>query len=138
MAMFSHVTVGVSDLEQAASFYDALLSPLGLTRRRVVPDGGPPSRCWHRQGDALPRFYVYLPFDGQPCAPGNGSMVAFLAPSIAAVKRAHAEGLKAGGTDDGPPGPRSHYGAGYYGAYLRDPDGNKIHVVQRGDLVTRG
>ena len=44
-------------------------------------------------------------------------------------------GLQAGGTDEGPPGERINYGAGYFGAYLRDPDGNKVHIAQRGDLT---
>ena len=61
-------------------------------------------------------------------------MVAFLAPSPSAVEAAHAAGLTAGGADEGIPGPRSHYGEGYYDAYLRDPDGNKVHLVFRGDL----
>lgn len=129
--MFSHVTVGVSDLDRAASFYDAVLAPLGLVQRPVTPDGGPPSRCWHQPGVSLPRFYAYLPFDGQPCSHGNGGMVAFFAPSVEAVERAYAEGIQHGGTDDGAPGPRPHYGPDYYGAYLRDPDGNKVHVVHR-------
>lgn len=129
--MFSHITVGVSDLDRAASFYDAVLIPLGLARRPVTPDGGPPSLCWHRPGASLPRFYAYLPFDGQPCAPGNGSMAAFLAPSIEAVELAHAQAMQHGGSDAGAPGLREHYGPGYFGAYLRDPDGNKIHVVHR-------
>ena len=64
---------------------------------------------------------------------GNGSMVAFLAPSPEAVNAAHAAGLANGGTDEGMPGPRDHYAIGYYGAYLRDPDGTKIHFVHRGD-----
>lgn len=62
-------------------------------------------------------------------------MVAFLAPDAEAVRQAHAAGLAAGGADEGAPGPRPHYGDGYYGAYLRDPDGNKIHLVHRGDIV---
>lgn len=61
-------------------------------------------------------------------------MVAFLAPSSTAVGLAHAAALATGGRDEGAPGPRPNYGRGYYGAYLRDPDGNKIHVVYRGDL----
>lgn len=135
-AMFSHVTVGVQDLDRAARFYDAVLGPIGLQRRAVVPDGGPAAACWVRPGETLGRFYVYHPVDGQPARPGNGSMVAFAAPSPVAVDAAHAAGLAAGGTCEGAPGPRPHYGAGYYGAYLRDPDGNKIHVVHRGDLMT--
>src|SRR2546427_10912137 len=51
-----------------------------------------------------------------------------------AVDAAHAAGLARGGSDEGPPGPRPHYGDGYYGAYLRDPDGNKVHVVHRADV----
>jgi catechol 2,3-dioxygenase-like lactoylglutathione lyase family enzyme len=132
--MFSHVTVGCSDLERSGRFYDAVLIPLGLRRRTVMPDGGPPAACWVQLDRALPRFYVYIPFDGKPMSVGNGSMAAFLAPSPAAVDDAYAAGLAAGGADEGPPGPRPHYGSGYYGAYLRDPDGNKIHLVHRGDL----
>lgn len=130
--MFSHITVGVSDLDRAASFYDALLMPLGLARRKVAPDGGPLSRCWHMPGADLPRFYAYLPFDGRPCSAANGGMVAFLAPSPKAVEDAYAEGLRNGGSDEGPPGLRPHYGPDYFGAYLRDPDGNKVHIVHRG------
>lgn len=133
--MFSHLTVGCSDLARASRFYDAVLLPLGLRQRPVTPDGGPPSACWISPHAALPRFYVYLPYDRQPASAGNGCMVAFLAPDPQAVDRAHAAGLAAGGSDEGPPGPRDHYGAGYYGAYLRDPDGNKVHIVHRGDLA---
>lgn len=63
-------------------------------------------------------------------------MVAFLALSPEAVNSSYAAGLSTGGADEGAPGPRPHYGFGYYGAYLRDPDGNKVHVVHRGDLQT--
>lgn len=132
--MFSHVTVGCSDIGRAAAFYDALLAPLGYRRRPVTPDGGPPAACWNAEGEALPRFYVYVPYDGRPARAGNGTMVAFRAPSPEAVDRAWRAGLEAGGTDAGAAGPRPRYGKGYYGAYLRDPDGNKIHVVHRGDL----
>jgi catechol 2,3-dioxygenase-like lactoylglutathione lyase family enzyme len=132
--MFSHITVGCSDLDRAAAFYDAVLTPVGLRRRAVTPDGGPPSACWVSPNQALPRFYVYLPFDLQPASAGNGSMVAFLAPSPAAVTAAHEAGLAHGGTDAGAPGPRDYYGKGYFGAYLRDADGNKVHLVHRGDL----
>ena len=133
--MFSHVTVGTNDLESATAFYDAVLTKLGLQQRAVTPDGGPPSACWAMPGVGLPRFYVYSPFNQQPATAGNGDMVAFLAPSPDVLDAAYAAGLSSGGTDEGAPGPRPHYGAGYYGAYLRDPDGNKIHLVHRGDLV---
>lgn len=133
--MFSHVTVGSRDLDRAGRFYDAVLAPLGLRRRPVQPDGGPPALCWIVPDAPLPRFYVYSPYDGRPAQAGNGSMLAFLAPSPEAVDAAHAAALAEGGTCEGPPGERIRSGAGYYGAYLRDPDGNKLHVVHRGDLV---
>ena len=133
--MFSHVTVGCSSIARAAAFYDAVLIPIGLKPRAVVPDGGPEAVCWVKPGEMLPRFYAYLPVNGQLASAGNGSMVAFLAPSRAAVDAAHAAGLAQQGSDEGAPGPRPHYGQGYYGAYLRDPDGNKIHLVYRGDMA---
>ncbi|MGD1886834.1 MAG: VOC family protein [Cohaesibacteraceae bacterium] len=133
--MFSHVTVGCSDLDRAAAFYDAVLLPIGLVRRPVIPDGGPAAACWIVPEQQLPRFYVYLPFDRQPASAGNGSMVAFTAPSPAAVDTAYKAGLAAGGSSEGEPGPRDRYGEGYYGAYLRDPDGNKVHVTFRGDIA---
>ena len=133
--MFSHICVGCNDLERSAAFYDALLSPLGLRRRVVLADGGPGAACWIGASGSLPRFYVYRPFDRAPASAGNGSMVAFIAPSIAAVEAAHAAGIAAGGLDEGAPGHRPHYGEGYFGGYLRDPDHNKIHVVFRGDLL---
>ncbi|AWQ05504.1 VOC family protein [Bordetella bronchiseptica] len=136
--MFSHVTVGVSDLARAGRFYDALLQPLGLRQRQTQPDGGPPSLCWVRAGTSLPRFFAYMPFNGRPPSPGNGAMVAFLAETPEQVDQAHAAGLAAGGSDEGAPGPRARYGPGYYGAYLRDPDGNKLHVVHRSGPAAAG
>ena len=133
--MFSHVTLGTNSLDVSAELYDALLTPLGLVQREVEPDGGPMSRCWIQPGSILPRFYLYGPYDGNRAAAGNGTMVAFLAPSPESVDAAYAAGIDAGGLNEGPPGPRDHYGKGYYGAYLRDPDGNKLHVAFRGDLA---
>jgi catechol 2,3-dioxygenase-like lactoylglutathione lyase family enzyme len=136
--MFSHITVGTNDLDQAAAFYDAILIPLGLRRRVVTPDGGPPSACWVKPDSVLPRFYVYSPYDRNDAGAGNGSMVAFTAPFPNAVDTAYAAGLLAGGSDEGEPGQRPQYGDGYYGAYLRDPDGNKVHIAHRGDLYLPG
>jgi catechol 2,3-dioxygenase-like lactoylglutathione lyase family enzyme len=132
--MFSHITVGCDDLEQSGLFYDALLLPLGLVRRPVMPDGGPAAACWINPSQRLPRFYVYRPFDGLAASTGNGCMVAFLAVSPNVVDAAYTAGIAAGGSDEGRPGPRPRYGEDYYGAYLRDPAGNKVHVVYRGDL----
>lgn len=132
--MFSHVCLGTNDLKRAERFYDALLAPIGLRQRQVEADGGPRSLCWVQQGHTLARFYVYEPYDRGPACAGNGTMVAFSAASSVLVQNACAAGVAAGGLDDGPPGPRPHYGQGYYGAYLRDPDDNKVHIVFRDDL----
>ena len=134
--MFSHVSVGTCDLARAAAFYDALLAPLGLKQRPVTPDGGPAAACWIEACRPLPRFYVYEPFDGRPASPGNGVMVAFRAATPAIVDLAYSAGIRTGGKDEGFPGFRPRYGKNYYGAYLRDPDGNKIHIAYRGDLLT--
>ncbi len=131
--MFSHITVGVSCLDTASRFYNAVLTPLGMVSRPVTPDGGPASLCWIHPGQNLPRFYTYLPFNGKPASAGNGSMVAFLASSPEAVNQAWHAALLHGGTSEGEPGQRKHYGENYYGAYFRDPEGNKIHIVSRGE-----
>lgn len=123
--------IGARDLDAMARFYDAVLLPLGLERG---PDSvaGPRGVCWHAPGQRHPTFDVQEPFDGRPASAGNGAMVAFLAPSRAAVDAAHAAALARGGTDEGAPGLRARYALDYYGAYMRDPEGNKLHVVHRG------
>ncbi|MEM7491079.1 MAG: VOC family protein [Pseudomonadota bacterium] len=133
--MISHICLGTRDMARAGRFWRALATPLGLAEREVEEDGGPPMLCWHRPDTTAPRLYVVEPFDGAPASVGNGTMVAFIAPTPAAVDVAHAAGLAAGGTDEGAPGPRPHYAPDYYGAYLRDPDGNKVHLVHRPALL---
>ncbi len=132
--MFSHVTVGCKDLNLSTKFYNSLLLPLGYKQREVTLDGGPPSACWVDPTRLLPRFYVYIPRDKKLASTGNGSMVAFLAPSIEAVNIAYEAGIKAGGINEGMPGERPNYGEGYYGAYLRDVDGNYLHIAFRADI----
>ena len=129
--MFSHVMVGARDVAAMARFYDAVLIPLGLERG---PDSvaGPRGVCWRVPGQRHPTFDVQEPFDGAPPTAGNGCMVAFLAPSRAAVDASHAAALDHGGADEGAPGPRPRYSPDYYGAYMRDPAGNKLHVVHHG------
>ncbi|GGX70985.1 lactoylglutathione lyase [Tateyamaria omphalii] len=131
--MISHVTIGTSNLSAATAFYDNVLEPLGLSQKIVNPDGGPPASCWISENQLLPRFYVYEPYNGKRAAPGNGVMIAFLAPTERAVSLSYSAALAAGAKDCGKPGPRPRYGQGYFGAYFLDLDGNKIHVVFRRD-----
>ena len=126
--MFSHTMLGTHDLDRARAFYDAMLAPLGITPLAGRWDG---SAAWQRVGETG-KFWVGMPQNGLPASWGNGVMVAFAAPSRAAVDAAHAAALAMGGFDEGAPGVRPDYAADYYGAYARDPDGNNIHFVFRG------
>ncbi|MGJ3264611.1 MAG: VOC family protein [Salinarimonas sp.] len=135
--IFSHVMVGANDVARLVAFYDAVLAPLGLARGHTEPDGSDTDRagaCWTRPETGWPQFWVQAPFDRRPASVGNGVQVSFMAPSRAAVDATHAAAMAAGGTDEGSPGERPHYGAGYYGAYCRDPEGNKIHFVHTPDF----
>jgi catechol 2,3-dioxygenase-like lactoylglutathione lyase family enzyme len=127
--MFSHITLGTLNLAQATAFYDAVLIPLGIER---VLSKYANWAAWQRPGES-PRLWVGLPFNGQPASVGNGCTTAFTAASRVAVDAAYAAAIAAGGIDEGPPGPRPQYAADYYGAYVRDPDGNKLHFACRGD-----
>lgn len=125
--MFSHIHLGTADFDRALAFYEPLARALGL-----VPRFNEPAQRWagwQRPGHDRPLLIVGQPFDGRPAMPGNGQMVAFLADSHEQVRQVHATALAHGGTCEGPPGPRPHYHAHYYGAYFRDPDGNKLAVA---------
>ena len=122
--MFSHVFVGTNDFERALAFYRPLMEALGIRARFCEADK--PWAGWQSSPDPRPLFLIGKPYDGRPHAPGNGQMVAFLAATRAAVDHTHAVALAQGGSDEGAPGLRPEYHAHYYGAYVRDPDGNKL------------
>ena len=125
--MFSYITLGTNDIARAVAFFDAVLAPLGHARiADYDPDGT--SAAWGLD-DPGPHLWVTQPFDGRPADVGNGVMVSLRAPDRAAVDAFHAAGLAHGGHDEGAPGLRPHYGAGFYAGYLRDPDGNKLNAV---------
>lgn len=125
--MFSHIFVGTQDFERALAFYRPLMQVLGIEARFC--DASRPWAGWQSSPDPRPLFLIGRPFDGQPHAPGNGQMTAFLAHNRDVVDRAHATALAHGGRCEGPPGLRPQYHAHYYGAYFRDPDGNKLCVA---------
>lgn len=124
--MISYVTVGADDMDRAKRFYAALLPALGYCVKEG-PEGlsyGLPAQPG--QMFDLAEYYVKPTFDGAPASAGNGAMTAFQAPSQQAVRDLHAAACAAGGQDAGAPGFRDAYGADFYVAYLRDPQGNKI------------
>ncbi len=125
--MFSHVFVGVTDFDRALAFYEPLMAALGLERRFC--DRGRPWAGWRSAKEDRPLFLIGRPFDGQIHDPGNGQMAAFLAVSRAIVDEAHGVAISNGGQSEGKPGLRPEYHSNYYGAYFRDPDGNKLCVA---------
>lgn len=121
-SILSHVSVPVRDMAAARTFYDAVMGALGYG---VVMDAGAHGIAY---GIDFPEFWIGHALEGAP-DPGNGVHVAFLAPDRASVDRFHAAALAQGGRDDGAPGLRPQYDAGYYGAFVRDLDGNKIEAM---------
>jgi catechol 2,3-dioxygenase-like lactoylglutathione lyase family enzyme len=125
--MISHVVIGITDFERAMRFYRPLMEALGLRIRLTDPDE--PWTVWESPEAPRPLFIIRRPLDGEPASAGNGQMTALLAPDRASVDRCHALAMEHGGTDEGAPGLRPHYHPDYWGAYFRDPDGNKLCVV---------
>ncbi len=125
--MYSHVTLGTNDIRRAVPFYDAILKDLGIARQESDLDKG--YAGYALAPETTPQFWVMLPLNGEPATVGNGVTIAFEAPDRPAVDRFHATALAHGGTNEGPPGLRPHYHPDYYGAYVRDPDGNKLCCV---------
>ena len=118
--MYDHIGLRVGNLDASVRFYTAALAPLGFVlcsrddcRRGLWPQG--------RAGA--------LAASAQGIGRGRRAHVAFRAKDHAAIKKFHAEGLKAGGRDNGGAGPRADYSPTYYAAFLIDPDGNNVEAV---------
>ncbi|WP_164115799.1 VOC family protein [Sphingorhabdus sp. Alg239-R122] len=116
--MFTHIMVGTNDVEKARAFYDNSLGALG------VANAAQGERLFYMHGGGA--FGVGKPFDGGEACFANGGTVGFQAQSAEQVDAFHAAGIANGGSDEGAPGLRPNAPGKAYGAYLRDPDGNKI------------
>jgi|KBSMisStaDraftv2_1062788.scaffolds.fasta_scaffold1824156_1 catechol 2,3-dioxygenase-like lactoylglutathione lyase family enzyme len=123
--MLHHVSVGVRDVARAAGFYDPVLRALGYKR---VADYSPGAIAYG-ESKGKPEFWIGLPHDQGIPSGGNGTHVGFTAKSKGAVNKFHEAALKAGGSNNGEPGPRPDYGPAYYGAFIYDLDGNKIEAT---------
>jgi catechol 2,3-dioxygenase-like lactoylglutathione lyase family enzyme len=121
-SILSHVSIGVADLARSRAFYDVVMGALGYGVKAEESFGV-------AYGTAFPEFWIGAPEDGAPVAAGNGVHIAFLAPDRAAVDAFHRAALDHGGACAGAPGERPHYLPGYYAAFVRDPDGNKIEAM---------
>ncbi len=120
--MLDHVSVGVSDLERAARFYEATLAALGLSRLVTRP-------ATVGFGKAYPEFWINLRAGMPPVETGSGVHICLRARSTGDVDAFHAAALDAGGRSDGAPGLRPHDRVRYYAAFVTDPDGNRIEAV---------
>lgn len=121
-SIMNHVSVGVSDIEKAASFYDAVLATVGAKRVMEHGEAIAYGRLW-------PEFWINVPFDEGKATVGNGVHFSFNAQSKEEVHAFHEAALANGAVDDGAPGPRPQYGDPYYGCFVRDLDGHKIEAT---------
>ena len=123
--MFSHVMLGVNDLEKSRQFYDAVLGALG-----IAPGVANKQRYFYRNAGGT--FAITAPINGEAACVGNGTTLGFSADSPAQADAFHAAGVAHGGsTCENPPGWREGPSGQLYLAYLRDPDGHKICVLHR-------
>ena len=118
--MIGYVTLGTNDLAAHARFYDAIAHELGVGRMMENET----FIAWGKPGGAA-GIGLTRPADGGAATAGNGVMVALEARDRAQVDRLHALALSLGGKDEGAPGER---GSGFYAAYFRDLDGNKLNA----------
>ena len=120
--MINHVSLGTNDIERARRFYDAIFALLGMRQLKVDDTG-----AHYGTGEIL--FSLVKPTNNQPATAGNGTHVAFPVHSRKMVDEFHAIALRSGGRSDGAPGIRPEYDKNYYGAFVLDPDGNKVEAV---------
>ena len=120
--MLSGVCIGTNDLPSAGAFYDAVLATIGM--KCVLSE---PRERGYAGNDGRITLFLVLPYDEKQATFGNGTQVMFYAPTPNAVRAFYATAVALGGQDEGPPGPRGYH-PDYYGAYVRDLDGNKLNV----------
>jgi catechol 2,3-dioxygenase-like lactoylglutathione lyase family enzyme len=120
--MIDHVSVAVSDLAAATRFYDAVLATLGIVKLEARP-------ATVGYGKKYPEFWINLRPGMTEVHVSSGAHICFRAREPAMVDAFHAAALVAGGSSDGAPGLRPQHGEGYYAAFVRDADGNRIEAV---------
>jgi catechol 2,3-dioxygenase-like lactoylglutathione lyase family enzyme len=121
--MIDHVSIAVRDLGKAEPFYAALLAPLGMRKLREWPDAA------IGFGKTYPEFWINRRAAMARVEEDSGVHICLRATDTRAVEDFHAAAVAAGGTSDGAPGLRAEYHSGYYAAFVRDPDGNRIEAV---------
>ena len=127
--MIGYAMLGTNDVARAQTFYDPIMKLLGAA---VLPAYSSEKRVFYSAGAGQPMLAVGLPYDGRAASAGNGTMISLAAPTRAVVDKAHAWALSQGGADEGAPGVRGPNPNGFYAAYFRDLDGNKLCVFRMG------
>ena len=127
-----HVSVGVTNMKRSKAFYDAALAPLGMAPVYPVEINGELVGVGYGLPNK-PSFWIQLPINGKAASMGNGVHIAFRAEKRQAVDAFFLAALEQGGAEDGRPGLRTEYHPDYYGAFVRDPDGNKIEACSHGN-----
>ena len=123
--MIGYVTLGTNDLPRGVAYYDALFGSIGIGRFMEVDNY---FVAWSPAPDA-PAVSLTIPFNKEPAVVGNGVMVALFMETPEKVDAFYQKALELGGTDEGKPGFRpEEENKGYYGAYFRDLDGNKLNA----------
>jgi catechol 2,3-dioxygenase-like lactoylglutathione lyase family enzyme len=123
--MFDHLGITVTDFNRSKSFYKKALAPLSITLLTELTAADTGSHAYAGFGrDGKPFFWI-----GDSVAPRGTVHIAFAAPSRDDVKAFYRAALAAGARDNGAPGPRPHYHANYFGAFVLDPDSNNIEAV---------
>jgi len=131
MPLVDHLSLGVDNVEDVREFYDRVLGTIGVS---CLASGDGFAAYGHDRIE----FLLLTPFDGGKASVGNGTHIGFVAPDRETVDAFHAEALRAGGSDDGLPGPRDAYPMpNVYTAYIRDPLGNKLEIIHNGFSVER-
>ncbi len=118
--MIGYVTLGTNNFEKATAFYDALLAEMGAGRFMDEEN----FIAWSVAPDQ-PAVSITKPFDGNEACVGNGTMIALMVDSHEKVDAMYEKAISLGATDEGKPGPRGD--SGFYAAYFRDLDGNKLN-----------
>ena len=116
--MIGYATIGVNDMERAVTFYDSLLGEIGA--RQLF---GMDRIKFYGTGMDAAMLAICIPHDQQPQHRGNGNMIAIPGGSRGGVDKLYAKAIELGATDEGEPGERMPV---FYGAYVRDLDGNKL------------
>jgi catechol 2,3-dioxygenase-like lactoylglutathione lyase family enzyme len=128
--MIGYATLGINDIDRALTFYDGLFAAVGGKRLMQMPDER--LLTFYGAGRGQPMLAIGRPYDGGAATAGNGTMISLSMDAREQVDAVYAKAIELGAADEGAPGTRGPAEMGFYGAYFRDPDGNKFCAYKMG------